>query len=244
MKDASDLSSLHRILSNLWSVRRSWSFGVSFGLILTFALVKLTSNALGGFIGIGATISSLLASILNGIVLYKIFLMLILPWSLSQYHYELHEPNPSHSMAIRHLAYSLNTYVYVVAGFTAAFAVWVGSSPITSSSNAVMLVTNWFPIVAQFVSNHVAMARIISSAKWESLAKVESQIRLLQSQTNASDKKTSELISQLSDYHDRISKSRNSALDIGAGLSFLNQLLLPLLAFAITNLNKILDFLR
>jgi hypothetical protein len=242
--NASDLSSLHRFLSKLWSVRRSWAFGLTFGVIVTVVVVNLTSASFGSYIGVGATITSLIASILNGIVLYYVFQMLLLPWTLSQYHYELHEPNPSHSIAIRHLAYSLNTYVYVVAAFTAAFTLWVGSNPITASSNMLVLITNWIPLSAQFISNHVAMARIIGAAKWEILNRVEKEIRLLQSKSNSIDNKTSELIFQLSGYHERISRSRNSALDIGAGLSFLNQLLLPLLAIAITNWNDILDLLR
>lgn len=242
--DANDLSSLHRFLSKLWSVRQSWFFGLAFGLIVTIVVVKFTSDSIGSFIGVGATISSLLASILNGIVVYYIFQMLLLPWTLSQYHYELHEPNPSHSMAIRQLSHSLNTYVYVVAAFTAAFTLWVGSNPITASSNVIVLFTNWLPLVAQFISNHVAMGRIISTAKWEILGKIEHQIRSLQNEANTMDRKTAELISQLSNYHDRVSKTRNSALDVNAGFSFLNQLLLPLLAITIANWNDILAFFR
>jgi hypothetical protein len=242
MNDIRDLSSLHRVLSKLWSARRSWLFGLAFGLIVTIVVVKFTSDSIGGFIGVGATISLLIASVLNGIVVYYIFQMLLLPWTLGQYHYELHEPNPSHSITIRHLSYSLNTYVYIVAAFSAALTLWVGSNPITASSNVIVLFTNWLPLVAQFISNHVAMGRIISTAKWEILGKIEHQIRALHNETKAIDKKTAELTSQLSNYHERISKTRNSALDVGAGLSLLNQLLLPLLAIAITNWDEILAF--
>ena len=41
------------------------------------------------------------------------------------------------------------------------------------------------------------------------------------------------------DFHDRIKATRNSALDLRAGLNFLNSLLLPLLAFLLANLDKI-----
>jgi hypothetical protein len=227
-------------LTGLWTTRRSWSFGFVFGLILTGVVVKFTSDAAGDFIGVGATISSLLASTLFGIVIFYIFQMLLLPWDLSRYDYELHEPNPSNSLIIKQLAYSLNTYTYIVAAFTAAYTLWLSSNSITASSTVIVLFTGWLPLIVQFISNHMAMGRIISTAKWEILGKLELQIRALQSEANAIDKKTSDLISQLSSYHDRISKTRNSALDVGAGLSFLNQLLLPLFAIAITNWDEIL----
>lgn len=44
------------------------------------------------------------------------------------------------------------------------------------------------------------------------------------------------------DYHDRIKATRNSALDLRAGLNFLNSLLLPLIAFVLGNLDKILAY--
>lgn len=239
-----DLSKLDRSLSKFWSIQSAWSFGFVFGLILATAIVKFTSDSTGSFIGVGTTISTFLASTLNGVVVYYVFQMLFLPWSLSRYHFELYEPNPSHSMIIMQLSHSFNVYTYILAIYAAAFTLWVGSNPITASSNAIVLFTNWLPLVAQFIGNHLSMGRIIRTAKWEILAKIESQIRLLQNEANTKDRKALEIITQLSDYHDRISKTPNSALDFGTGLSFLNQLLLPLLAFGITNWNKILDFFR
>ena len=49
-----------------------------------------------------------------------------------------------------------------------------------------------------------------------------------------------EAINRLMDYHDRIKATRNSALDLRAGLNFLNSLLLPLLAFLLANLKEVL----
>jgi hypothetical protein len=239
-----DLSTLDRSLSKFWSVRNAWLFGLFFGLILATAVVKFTSDSTGSFIGTGTTISTLIASTLNGVVVFYVFQMLFLPWSLGQYHFELHEPNPSHSIVIMQLSHSFNTYTYILAVYAAAFTLWVGSNPITASSNAIVLFTNWLPLVAQFIGNHVSMGRIISTAKWGILGKVERQIRSLQDKAKTMDRKTAEQISQLSDYHERISKTPDTALDVGAGLSFLNQLLLPLLAIGIANWKEILAFLR
>lgn len=46
------------------------------------------------------------------------------------------------------------------------------------------------------------------------------------------------------DYHNRIKATRDSALDLRAALNFLNSLLLPLLAFLLANLGKVLEAFR
>ena len=50
-------------------------------------------------------------------------------------------------------------------------------------------------------------------------------------------------INKLLDYHDRIAATRNSALNLRAGLSFVNSLLLPVIALLLTNLEKIIALL-
>jgi len=46
------------------------------------------------------------------------------------------------------------------------------------------------------------------------------------------------------DYHDRIKSTPNSALNFRSSLNFLNSLLLPILAFILANLDKVLDVIR
>jgi hypothetical protein len=46
------------------------------------------------------------------------------------------------------------------------------------------------------------------------------------------------------DYHDRIKSTPNSALNFRASLNFLNSLLLPLLAFVFSNLDKVIGVIR
>ena len=50
-------------------------------------------------------------------------------------------------------------------------------------------------------------------------------------------------INKLLDYHDRIAATRNSALNLRAGLNFINSLLLPVIALLLANLEKILALL-
>jgi hypothetical protein len=46
------------------------------------------------------------------------------------------------------------------------------------------------------------------------------------------------------DYHDRIKATPNSALNFRASLNFLNSLLLPILAFILANLDKVIEVMR
>jgi hypothetical protein len=84
------------------------------------------------------------------------------------------------------------------------------------------------------------MAKIITRAKWKKLNEIQAQIEKLEVEENIVEKETMEAVNRLMDYHDRIRATRNSALDLRAGLNFLNSLLLPLLAFLLGNLKEVL----
>ena len=53
-----------------------------------------------------------------------------------------------------------------------------------------------------------------------------------------------EAMNRLMDYHDRVRATRNSALDLRTSLSFLNSLLLPLIAFILANLDSLVELFR
>ncbi len=52
-----NLTSLRLWLPKLWTTGKSLSFGLVFGFLVTAVVVKFTSQSVGEFIGIGATIS-------------------------------------------------------------------------------------------------------------------------------------------------------------------------------------------
>ncbi len=54
-------------------------------------------------------------------------------------------------------------------------------------------------------------------------------------------KETMEAVNRLMDYHDRIRATPNSALNLRTSLGFLNSLLLPVIAFVLANLDKIVQ---
>jgi len=102
------------------------------------------------------------------------------------------------------------------------------------------VVGTWGLITIVFLSNQYVLAKIITRAKWKTLNEIQAQIKRLRGQEDIPSEKTLEHLGQLMDYHNRIKATRNSALDLRAGLNFLNSLLLPLLAFVLANLDRIL----
>ena len=78
------------------------------------------------------------------------------------------------------------------------------------------------------------------AAKWGKLRQIQKKIERLESQEDIPSRDTLAHISALMDYHDRIRNTRNLALDVRTGLNLLNSLLLPLLAFLISNPRNVL----
>ncbi len=99
----------------------------------------------------------------------------------------------------------------------------------------------WVPTIALFVASQYTLARIITNAKWQTLNGIQAQIAELQAREPILGEETLAHINKLMDYHDRIAATPDSALDVRAGLNFLNSLLLPLLAFVLANLTPILE---
>ena len=71
------------------------------------------------------------------------------------------------------------------------------------------------------------------------LDKVQKRIVALHSERDLAEAGVLESINRLLDFQDRIWASRNSVLDIGLMLGFINSLLLPLITFILANLDFI-----
>ena len=66
----------------------------------------------------------------------------------------------------------------------------------------------------------------------------------LRTEANPADKEAIEAINRLMDLHDRVRATRSSTLNLRTGLNFLNQLMLPLLAFLLANIDRLLEAVR
>jgi hypothetical protein len=244
IQDVEDLNTFSVWLSSFWSIRKWMAVNICIG-IPCFIVVTIGENlGIGNFIGFGLfTINSLLIPLFVS-PLYAIYKMLTLPPLLSGYKLNLYESDPVNSEVIQHLVNILNIYLYYVAGYIAILTSVVVLRPAIWSIWLSILL-GWLPITMQFLINQYAVRKIIISAKWRNLNRIQEQIKDLQ---NANLKEAPEAtiarINQLMDLHDRIGAKPNSMLNWASGLSFLNQLMLPLLGLLLGNIDKLLKWIN
>jgi hypothetical protein len=239
-----DLCDLRDCLSNFWAIRKQLSFAIAFGAIAGALTAFGVSQTMKQFIGVGFTISASLAWAVALIPVYYLFQMAILPFRLSRYEYNLYKENPIRSDVLRYLSLTLKNYTYVVAVFIAFTTFFYGVNSFTRPLNFIVLLVGWIPLTVQFLSNRSSLNTIARTAKWKTLKEVEMKIRRIEQQADLADKETMESITRLMDYHDRISATHDATLELRARLSFLNQIMLTLLASALANIDSVFKFVQ
>jgi hypothetical protein len=159
---------------------------------------------------------------------------------LSRYQFKLNPVNPSSSEVIDRLSDTLNSFVYIAAVLLALATLFLFLFGLGNISNIILAVlAGWGPLIALFLTNQYALSKIITRAKWKKLNEIQAKIESLEAGEDIPSEKTLAHMTKLLDYYDRIKTTPNSALNLRAGLSFLNSLLLPLLAFILGNLEQI-----
>jgi len=239
------LDKFEKWLSPMWSVSNWLIFIMGTGLVYAFWVTILEIRAVGRFVGIGFIVSNFLFGATLCMALYVILRMLTFPIELANYQLYIYESDPANSEVIQRLIYILNVYIYIVAGYCAIGTLIVTLIPEVSWIIWLFIVAGWAPTIIQSLVNQYAIRKIIIGAKWQNLNRLQTRISELQNDVlaDASDKTIVQL-NQLMDLHDRISKKPNSALNWGNGLSFLNQLMLPLLGLLLGNIDKLLNLLQ
>ncbi len=166
---------------------------------------------------------------------------ILLAMMLRRYDLKLFAADPATSELVSRLSGELAIYVYIISFYFAIFTLNDAAFIPNQTTAAVALVlTFWSPIIALFVLNQTALSSIIRRAKWKTLNEIQAKVVKLQASENFESKETMDAINRLLDYHERVNKTHSSALDLRAYLNFINSLLLPLLAFLIGNLDKVL----
>jgi hypothetical protein len=241
IESVTDLADLQRWLAAAFDVKKPLFFGLAFGILLGFYSPILFATTRGGFLGFGPTILAVITDFQIGVLVYYGFPFLTLLARLSRYQFKLYAADPSSSEVIDHLSDMLSNSVYIAAIFTAIVTLVITLfGMLTLATTIILVLAGWGPLIAIFVINQVALAKIITKAKWKKLNEIQAKIETLEAQVEIPSEKTLAHLTRLMDYHDRIKATRNSALDLRAGLNFLNSLLLPLLAFVLANLKEVL----
>ena len=239
-----DLQDLQRVLARAWSNRSAVYFTLAFTLFwcISFSLVYSVyyPPLEGRFIGFGLFVGTIIFGLLTGPALYQegwFFLFII---HVGNYTYDLSDTMPAYSEVISQLSRIITNLLYSFSLFI-AFATFA----VLSNPGAVLLVTliGWIPTIIYFIGTQRSLSKIITSAKWKAINRIQQKIKLLH-EGNLNNKRNMEALNRLMDYHERIRVSPNSTLNIVTGLSLINQLALPLTGLLLANTEKIINFFK
>ena len=211
-------------------------------MVLTPYGIILTSTLLRTKIDFWNVFSSVVISIFAWAFLYQFLMVILLAARLRRYDLKLFSADPGSSEVISRLSDELGFFIYYVAIYAAILTLgtsWLGL--LSSLLGFALVLLLWLPITVLFILNQTSLSSIIRRAKWKTLNEIQAKVEKLQAAENFEDKETMEAINRLMDYHDRVKATRNSALDFGTYLNFINSLLLPLLAFILGNLDLVLN---
>jgi hypothetical protein len=204
----------------------------------------------GKFIGWGLFVGTVVFGLLTGPALYMEGWFFYFIIHLGQYHYRLNETSPAHSEVIFRITRTLTFLLYSFAVFIAFSTVAVAVKPKIDSPKfdigsilnvePILLVAliGWIPTIVYFIGSQFSINRIIISAKWKTLSRIQNEISELHN-SDITNKENIEAINRLMEYHTRIRLTPDSTLSLGTGLNFVNQLALPFTGILLANIEKI-----
>lgn len=243
-----DLNDLQKCVTNqFFQLKKNISFSLVFGVILSLISTLLIETRSSIVMGVGFCTLLVISNILFGIPFYFIIMMLFVPRRLSRYQYHLYAVNPSRSQVVENLSGILNTYTYNVTIFVAVITLWVNlffsSETIFNWFALAAVIINWIPIIIQFRTNHSTVQKIISKGKVKTLTEIQQNIEELHANSKFGDKRSINAINRLMDYHDRIARVRMSTFNLNAVVNLFNQLLIPIIAVVLANLEKLVGLI-
>lgn len=190
--------------------------------------------------GYGSIFGIIIPCIVSSGTLYLIWMAILLSVRLRQYDLNLFASAPGNSELLIRLSDELGFLIYIVA---ISGAIGTLGIVLISKLRAILGITAvlfvWLPLITIFVLNQTSLSSLIRRNKWKTLKGIETNTEKLQTAKNFGDKETLDAVNRLMDYHDRVKATPNSALNADSVLSFINSLLLPLVAFFMGNLEQL-----
>jgi hypothetical protein len=240
-----DLADLQRWLAASYRMRKQLLFCIAWAAALTSYVVAVGFAMEGGFMGVGMTFLSASTAFQYGTLLYSFILIVSFCTRLSRYQIKLYATDPGSSGIIGHLSAMIENEAFIGAVLSALYTLFYASiGQLTLAAAIGLVVGGWALPIAVFVTGQRALTKIITRGKQKTLDGIQAKIDELTAQGNIADRETTDAVNRLMDLHERIKGARSSALDLGAGLKFLNSLLLPLIAFLLSNLDRVLELFR
>lgn len=240
IRTADDLRDLQDVLREASSNRKAIIVTLSFTFFWCISFSLVFSFVIKGFIGFGLLIGTVIFGLLTGPALYMEAWFFFFITKIGKYNYFINATSPAHSEVIVELSRIITSLLY-------SFAIFIAFATLSVAYNigAILLVAliGWIPTIIYFIGGQRALSRIIISAKWKTLNRIQGKIISLNN-GNLTNKSKIETINRLMDYHERIRITPNSTFNIATGFSLFNQLALPLTALILANADKIFSFLK
>ena len=250
MERSADILDLGNWLIRNFKLRFPLVFGFVLGPVLAVMLYngwRVSHEHAAFHIGTFVTLLvSCVEAMWVGYYLYPFYLMF--PPQLHRYHFDLYTPDPSSSEVVGRLSRLLSFILYVTMGFIILLMIGLGLFDILSEKTLLpgflISLIVFSPMVIMYAAGQYHLSDVIVRAKWKMLNELQTKIEKLSGGEEIPDKDSLDRLSKLMDYHDRIKSTPNSALNFRASLNFLNSLLLPILAFILANLDKVIDVFK
>ena len=230
-------------LEKVCNLRLHFLVVIFVGLLTSFAMLAITNTQVGVFSGYGSIFGIISPNMVGASFVYQFTMVILLQIMLRSYDLKLFAADPATSELLSRLSGELTFIVYFIAFFSAFLTLGNVVIGTFRTVGIFLVLVLWLPIIAMFILNQTSLSGIVRRAKWKSLNEVQAKIEKLRTSKSFGSPQTMDTISKLMDYHDRVKATRNSALNSGAILSFVNSLLLPLLAFLLGNLDKLMTLL-
>lgn len=242
-----DFQRLETILSNFFSHKNQFYFGIGFAIFTNVIFSSFGGNLID-LLSWPVFIDNLIFNFIHGVVVYY-FINYVFSFlrNLNRFQFNLFEPNPSASVIIHQLDSVLNIVFYFLIIFGTIFTAWMRFADqygLPKVSIMLSLILLWGLGIGMFIIHKISISNIIVSGKWRSLKNIQAQITLLQEQNKIMDQQTLDQINKLLDYHDRIRATPNSLINIRSLFDLANTFVIPGLGLLIGNFGDFLTMLR
>ena len=241
MKDDNDLDRLKLFLDQLVGWRQTLIRAILIGLIWTSIAVPIFNAVNNGPIRISYVFAVWLFGFLGmGIGFSYLAWFVRLPNQLKQYQYRLYQLDPSRSQIVVHIS-NISTSTFLAAAIYLAIVTVIASLfDLFNWVIPVIIISFWIPLISNFINTQSAINKITESGKWQTLNEIQEQIHALKNGSGLNSTAEIETLNKLMELYDRVYNTRNTRLRITSVFEFLNQLLLPLLPFLLSNYNAVL----
>jgi hypothetical protein len=249
-------------LDDNFDLRKPLIWGLLIGPLLGGGFLIIWMRNHGQVVHVGTWIIAILAGFQSALVTYYIYpFYVVLPARLSQYRFKLFTADPSGSQVVDELSDLFTAVMYITVVYCAVIVLSLAYfGLINMATSLYMALMVWVPAIALFAGSQVNLSKVISRSKWAALQVIQSRVEVLQAEIlrtsedepskghqedlikskDEPSKDRLEYLEKLMDYHDRVKNTQNSALNFRARLNFFNSLIIPLIAFLLSNWGEVI----